>query len=132
MSKRIVEVVALTNPSTNSGQGYTVLGTLMQQAKPLLACAGSQALPTEAARAVVLQAAQAFFDSASSLEAEEIGLGQVTLGLLPHDPEAGQLGACLQALQELQDYGLHLLPVDYNQVCSCCLVMLYTCFQPVS
>ena len=96
----------------------------MQQATHLLGCAGGQALPSEAAREVVLQAAQAFFDSASSLEAEEIGLGQVTLGLLPHDPEAGQLGSCLQALQELQDYGLHLLPVDYNQVRSFCWVAL--------
>ena len=79
-------------------------------------CAGSQALPREAARAVVLQAAQAFFQSASSLEAEEIGLGQITLGLLPHDPEVQQQGTCLQALQELQDYGLQVLPAQYNQV----------------
>ena len=79
-------------------------------------CAGSQALPGEAARGVVLQAAQAFFHSASSLEAEEIGLGQITLGLLPHDPEVQQQGSCLQALQELQDYGLQLLPAQYNQV----------------
>ena len=78
---------------------------------------GSQALPSEAARAVVLQAAQAFFDSAGSLEAEEIGLGQVTLGLLPHDAEVQQQGSCLKALQELQDYGLDLLPAEYNQVC---------------
>lgn len=77
---------------------------------------GGQALPVEVARAVVLEAAQYFFGSASSLEAEEIGLGQVTLSLLPHDPEVQQQGLCLQALQELQDYGLHLLPGDYNQV----------------
>ncbi|KAL0036267.1 hypothetical protein WJX79_010808 [Trebouxia sp. C0005] len=77
---------------------------------------GGQALPSESARAVVLQAAQYFFDSATSLEAEEIGLGQVALSLLPHDPEVQQQGMCLQALQELQDYGLHLLPADYNQV----------------
>jgi len=77
---------------------------------------GGQALPSELARAVVLEAAQYFFDSATSLEAEEIGLGQVALGLLPHDPEVQQQGMCLQALQELQDYGLHLLPADYNQV----------------
>lgn len=64
----------------------------------------------------MLEAAQYFFGSASSLEAEEIGLGQVTLSLLPHDPEVQQQGLCLQALQELQDYGLHLLPGDYNQV----------------
>ena len=83
----------------------------------LLCCAGSQALPSEAAKAVVLQAAQAFFESASSLEAEEIGLAQITLGLLPHDAEVQQQGSCLQALQELQDYGLQLLPADYNQVC---------------
>ena len=80
-------------------------------------CAGSQALPSEAARGVVLQAAQAFFQSASSLEAEEIGLGQITLGLLPHDHEVQQQGTCLQALQELQDYGLQVLPAHYNQVC---------------
>lgn len=83
----------------------------------LLGCAGSQALPSEAARAVVMQAAQAFFESASSLEAEEMGLGQITLGLLPDDPEVQQQGNCLQALQELQDYGLQLLPAAYNQVC---------------
>lgn len=65
---------------------------------------------------MVLQAAQAFFQSASSLEAEEIGLGQITLGLLPHDPEVQQQGSCLQALQELQDYGLQMLPAQYNQV----------------
>jgi len=64
----------------------------------------------------VLQAAQAFFESASSLEAEEMALGQITLGLLPHDPEVQQQGSCLQALQELQDYGLQLLPAAYNQV----------------
>ena len=78
--------------------------------------AGSQALPSEAARAVVLQAAEAFFQSANSLEAEEIGLGQITLGLLPHDPEVQQQVTCLQALQELQDYGLQLLPAQYIQV----------------
>ena len=77
---------------------------------------GGQALPVEVARTVVLEAAQYFFGSASSLEAEEIGLGQVTLSLLPHDPEVQQQGLCLQALQELQDYGLQLLPGDYNQV----------------
>ncbi|DBB06293.1 hypothetical protein WJX77_007210 [Trebouxia sp. C0004] len=77
---------------------------------------GGQALPCEVARAVVLQAAQYYFDSATSLEAEEIGLGQVALSLLPHDPEVQQQGMCLQSLQELQDYGLHLLPADYNQV----------------
>ncbi len=77
---------------------------------------GGQALPSEVARAVVLEAVQHFFGSASSLEAEEIGLGQVALSLLPHDPEVQQQGMCLQALQELQDYGLHLLPADYNQV----------------
>ena len=38
------------------------------------------------------------------------------LSLLPHDEEVRQQGLCLEALQELQDYGLHLLPCDYNQV----------------
>ena len=76
---------------------------------------------------MVLEAAQYFFGSANSLEAEEIGLGQVALSLLPHDPEVQQQGMCLQALQELQDYGLHLLPADYNQVrhavaVFCCLM----------
>lgn len=64
----------------------------------------------------MLQAANAFFESASSLEAEEMALGQITLGLLPHDPEVQQQGSCLKALQELQDYGLQLLPAAYNQV----------------
>ena len=77
---------------------------------------GAAALPREASRAVVLEAAQYFFNTAASLEAEEIGLAQITLGLLPHDPEVQQQGSCLKALQELQDYGLHLLPADYNQV----------------
>ena len=77
---------------------------------------GGQALPSEAAREVVLEAANFFFQAASSLEAEEIGLGQVALSLLPHDEEVRQQGLCLEALQELQDYGLHLLPRDYTQV----------------
>lgn len=74
---------------------------------------------------MVLEAAQHFFDSATSLEAEEIGLGQVALSLLPQDPEVQQQGMCLQALQELQDYGLHLLPADYNQVRHAVAVLYY-------
>lgn len=65
---------------------------------------------------MVVQAAQHFFAAASSLEAEEVGLGQLVLSLLPHDAQVQQQGQCLKALQELQDYGLHLLPADYAQV----------------
>ena len=74
-------------------------------------------MPSEVAREVVLEAANFFFQTASSLEAEEIGLGQVALSLLPHDEEVRQQGLCLKALQELQYYGLHLLPRDHTQVC---------------
>ena len=78
----------------------------------------------------MLQAAHAFFESASSLEAEEMGLGQITLGLLPDDPEVQQQGNCLQALQELQDYGLQLLPAAYNQVCALHASLCYLCYPP--
>ena len=91
-----------------------LFSSLTLNQRPLLA--GSQALPSEVAREVVLEAANYFFQTAKNLEAEEIGLGQVVLSLLPHDPEVQQQGLCLTALQELQDYGLHLLPVHYAQV----------------
>lgn len=74
-----------------------------------------------------MQAARAFFESASSLEAEEMALGQITLGLLPDDLEVQQQGSCLQALQELQDYGLQLLPAAYNQVCPLRSYLCYLC-----
>jgi len=87
---------------------------------------GGQALPSQMAREVVLEAAQHFFKAASSLEAEEIGLGQVALSLLPHDPDVQQHGMSLKALQELQDYGLYLLPADYNQARAavCCATVI--------
>ena len=98
----------------------------------MISCSGGQALPSEVAREVVLEAANFFFQTASSLEAEEIGLGQVALSLLPHDEEVRQQGLCLEALQELQDYGLHLLPCDYTQVCCITCQSPYHCVITLS
>ena len=77
---------------------------------------GSRALPREVATAVVAEVAHDFFAAAKGLEAEEIGLGQVTLSLLPEEGLVQEQGRCLKALQELQDWGIHMLPVEYFQV----------------
>lgn len=78
---------------------------------------GSNALPRETATKVVAEVAHSFFCAAKSLEAEEIGLGSVTLTLLPDEPRVQEEGKCLKALQELQDWGITILPAEYYQVC---------------
>lgn len=78
---------------------------------------GSKALPREVATAVVADVARDFLAAAKSLEAEEIGLGQVTLSLLPEEAQVQEQGRCLKALQELQDWRINMLPVQYFQVC---------------
>ena len=78
--------------------------------------AGSSALPRATATKVVAEVAHSFFAAAKSLEAEEIGLGHVTLTLLPDEPSVQEEGRCIKALQELQDWGINLLPSQYYQV----------------
>ena len=78
--------------------------------------AGSSALPRATATKVVAEVAHSFFAAAKSLEAEEIGLGHVTLTLLPDEPSVQEEGRCIKALQELQDWGINLLPAQYYQV----------------
>ena len=78
---------------------------------------GSKAVPREVATAVVAEVARDFLAAAKNLEAEEIGLAQVTLSLLPEEALVQEQGRCLKALQELQDWHIDMLPVQYFQVC---------------
>lgn len=66
---------------------------------------------------MVAEVAHSFFCAAKSLDAEEVGLGQVTLSLLPEEPQVQEEGKCLKALQELQDWGISIPPAEYYQVC---------------
>ena len=63
----------------------------------------------------VIAAARQYFQAAQSADSEEIALAQLCLAALPKHTAAQHELASIRALQELQYFGVHLTPAEYQQ-----------------
>ena len=63
----------------------------------------------------VIAAARQYFQAAQSADSEEMALAQLCLAALPKHTAAQHELASIRALQELQYFGVHLTPAEYQQ-----------------